>query len=157
MKKIINQYVYQISIDNIRIAIITSQYNEKITNNLERSCIKTLIRNGMSDENIELYHVPGALEIPVTAKLIAKNKKPDAIIALGAVIKGDTYHFEVVVDNCSQGLQKVAMQYGIPVINEVLACYNMKQAKERAGKNPLNKGIEAAITALEMVEILNEI
>jgi len=138
---------------NLRMVIIVSTYNKKITDSLLKYCEATLRDNGVQKKNIKTVYVPGALEIPVTAKLAAKNLKPDCIIALGCVIKGDTYHFEVVVDNCSAGCQQVALEYGIPVINEVLACNNVKQAQQRSGDNNYNKGIEAATTALKMAKI----
>jgi len=140
-----------------RVAIITSQYNGKLTKNLERYCTATLLAAGLANENVETFAVPGALEIPVVAKTLAASKRYDAIIALGMVLKGETYHFEIVADQCAAGLQAVAIETGIPVINEVLACYTIEQAKARAGDHTNNKGIEAAVTALKMIEVIKKL
>ena len=141
----------------VKVAIITSQYNGQITQNLEDHCLKTLLENGIKAGQVQIYKVPGALEIPVTAKLIAQKKKPDVVIALGAVIKGETYHFEVVVNECARGCQNVALEYGIPVIFEVIPAFNLKQAQERAGNDSNNKGREAAISALAMISVLDKL
>lgn len=137
-----------------KIAIVKSEFNLPITNNLEKYCLKTLIENGIGEKQIDLFAVPGALEIPVCASIISKKKIYDAIIALGAVIKGETYHFELVANECGRGCMNVALESGTPVIFEVLCVNNIRQAKARAGNNDENKGIEAATTALKMLQVL---
>lgn len=141
-------------IKNSRIAVITSRYNKEISDNLEKYCLKTLKELGANKNNIHAFHVPGALEIPVLAKLLCQKKKYHAIIALGAIIKGKTYHFNLVCENSARGCLKVAVEFGIPIIYEVLACYNIQQAKERSRNNSNNKGIEAAQSALAMIKII---
>lgn len=141
-------------LQRVRITIVSSQYHIEISQSLEMACLTTLIKNGVLKENILVCRVPGSLEIPLAAKLIAEKKRPDAIIALGCIIKGQTYHFDVISKNCARGCQEVSLQYNIPVINEVLTCYTLKQAKERARNNQYNKGREAALTALQMIEML---
>ena len=106
---------------------------------------------------VDSFAVPGALEIPVCASIISKKKIYDAIIAIGAVIKGETYHFELVANECGRGCMNVALESGTPVIFEVLCVNNIRQAKARAGNNDKNKGIEAAITALKMLQVLFQV
>lgn len=150
---IANQAVAQ----RARIAIITSQYNGALTKNLEQHCVATLQAAGMPRKNIATFAVPGALEIPMVAKHLATSGRFQAIIALGVVLKGETYHFEIVANQCAAGLQLVAVQTDVPVINEVLACYTRKQAETRCGNHADNKGIEAARTALQMIALLDRI
>ncbi|MDD5110315.1 MAG: 6,7-dimethyl-8-ribityllumazine synthase [Patescibacteria group bacterium] len=137
-----------------KVAIITSQYNGELTRNLERHCMATLQAAGLPKENVEAFAVPGALEIPVLAKYLAAAGSFDAIVALGIVLKGETYHFELVANEAARGCQDVAIATGVPVIMEVLACYTKEQAEARAGNNDRNKGIEAAHTALQMITLL---
>ena len=114
-----------------RIAVITSDYNGELTASLKRACLDTLTAHGVPMVNIHSVHVPGALEIPVVASRIAHSASVDAIIALGVILKGETYHFELIADQCAAGLQQVAVQHRLPVINEVLACYTLEQAPAR--------------------------
>src|SRR3989344_3271366 len=138
-----------------RIAIIRSEFNSQITESLERHCLKILLSAGIKRSQIKLYQVPGSLEIPVTAQRIAQKRRTDLIIALGAVIRGDTYHFELVANECARGCMNVALEFNIPVIFEVLAAYNLTQAAKRAGNNKMNKGREAALVALKMLKLLS--
>lgn len=140
-----------------KIAIITSQYNEKITQSLEDSCLRELRESGIKAKQIKIYKVPGALEIPVTAKLVARKLKPDVIIVLGAVIKGETYHFELVVRECARGCMDVALEFAIPVIFEVIPAFNLKQAQARAADDENNKGREAALSALKMLVVRDQL
>lgn len=140
-----------------RIAIIRSEFNPQITESLERHCLKILLSAGIKESQINLYQVPGSLEIPVTARIIAEKNGADVIIALGAVIRGDTYHFELVADECARGCMEVALQTGIPIIFEVLATYNLAQAEKRAANDSNNKGREAAIAALKMLKVLSQL
>lgn len=141
----------------IKIGIVRSLFNAEMTGNLERFCRETLILNGVLEKNIVTATVPGSLEIPVTAQTMARTKKYDCIIALGVVIKGDTYHFELVVNESVRGCMQVALSNNIPVICEILAAYTIEQAKERTGNDEYNKGIEAANSAFHIVETLKNI
>lgn len=140
-------------IKNIKIAIIASTYRQDITDKLVENCLKTLKEKGINKINIHIVSVPGALEIPLTAKLLAKKKIFDAIIVFGTVLKGKTYHFEQVADECVRGCMNVSYDYEIPVIFQVLSVYDLKDARERAEGTDDNRGIEGALTALKMIGI----
>jgi len=137
-----------------RVAIIRSEFNSSITENLEKYCLKTLLEHGIAKNKIALYKVPGSLEIPIIAQMIAQKKKADVIIALGAVIKGDTYHFEIVANECARGCMDVVLKYNMPIIFEVIPAYSLAQARKRAGNNNQNKGREAALAALKILKTL---
>ena len=139
---------------DIRIAIVGSDFQKFVTDNLEKNCIETLLQNGAARERITVVRVPGSLEIPLAALLLAKKKKFDAIIAFGAIHKGKTYHFQQVADECIRGCMNVSHEYQIPVIYEVLAVYDMKDARERATRKKENRGVEAALSALAMVGVV---
>lgn len=143
--------------DGARYAIICSRFNEFIVNKLEGAAIDTLVRHGTDATNIDVYYVPGAHELPLIAQRCAQTKKYDAIIALGAVIKGSTAHFDVVVAEQAKGLSHVALEYNIPVITGVLTTNSIEQAVERAGTKAGNKGADAAMAAIEMVSLLRKI
>lgn len=142
---------------NIKIAIVGSMFWEEITENLEKNCIGTLKKSGVMDKNITIVHVPGALEIPLVAQMLAKKKKYHVIITFGVIVKGDTYHFEQVANECIRGCMDVSRQFDIPVIYEVLAVYKIEDAATRATSKDENKGVEAALTALEMVRVMEEL
>lgn len=133
----------------IHLAIVGSRYRPEITRGLVNSCLKTLKKKGLTEKQISLFYVPGALEIPLLAKKLAKKKKYDGIIAFGAVLKGKTYHFEQVAQECVHGCMKVSYDYEIPVVFEVLCVYKKKDALKRAAK----RGIEGALTCLKMIEV----
>jgi 6,7-dimethyl-8-ribityllumazine synthase len=137
-----------------RIAIIRGEYNREITLSLEKKCLETLLAAGVPAKNLRSFAVPGCFEIPILAQRLAQQKKYDALIALGAVIKGDTYHFELVVNECARGIMDVSLRHNLPIIFEVLATYNKRDAARRAGNNKFNKGIEAAQTALSLLATL---
>lgn len=139
-----------------RVTIIRSLFNEELTGSLLQACKVELSQAGMQQDQISVYEVPGALEIPIIAKLVAQQDLADVIIALGVIIKGDTYHFELVANECARGCTIVSQEFTIPVIFEVLAVNNLTQARERAGNNGNNKGIEAARSALKMLEVIND-
>lgn len=140
-----------------RFAIVCARFNELIVSKLEAAAIDTLKRHGVSVEQITVVYVPGAHELPLAAKRLAESKQYQAIIALGAVIKGATAHFEVVVNEQAKGLSQVALNYDIPVLTGVLTTHSIEQAIERAGTKAGNKGAEAALAALEMVNVLAQI
>ena len=143
-------------VSRFRIATIRGEYNREITLSLEKKCVETLLSAGVPQKNIRSFAVPGCFEIPILARRLALQKKYDALIALGAVIKGDTYHFELVVNECARGIMDVSLRHDLPVIFEVLATYNKRDAMRRAGNNKFNKGIEAAQAALSLLATLKE-
>lgn len=147
----------QFRADDARIAIVCSRFNEFIVSKLEGGAIDTLIRHGIAAQNITIAYVPGAHELPLAAQRLAATQQYDAIIALGAVIKGGTAHFDVVVNEQAKGLGQVALKYDIPVITGVLTTNNIEQAVERAGTKAGNKGSEAAMGAIEMISLLRQI
>ena len=149
-----NSVLARKKVSRFRIAIIRSEYNREITLSLEKKCVETLLTAGVPEKKVRVFAVPGCFEIPILAQQLASRKKYDAIIALGAVIKGDTYHFELVVNECARGIMDVSLRHDVPIIFEVLATYNKRDAERRAGNNKFNKGIEAAETALSMLATL---
>jgi 6,7-dimethyl-8-ribityllumazine synthase len=137
-----------------RYGIIVSRFNGFIVESLVAGAIDALKRQGVQENNITVVRVPGAFEIPLTAQAMAKSGNYDAVIALGAVIRGSTPHFDIVANESAKGLSQVALQSGLPVINGILTTDTIEQAIERAGTKAGNKGAEAALGAVEMVSIL---
>src|SRR5574344_334153 len=141
-----------------RVAIVVSRFNSFINENLVDGALDVLKRQGLvPDEQITLVRVPGAVEIPLAVKKLAKSGKIDAIVALGCVIRGDTYHFELVANENSKGMAQVMLEYEIPVAFGVLTTDNVEQAIQRAGTKAGNKGAEAALSALEMINVLKNL
>lgn len=141
---------------NMKIAIVVARFNEFITSKLLSGCIDCLIRHEAADEDLTVAWVPGAFEIPMAAKKLAESGKYDAVICLGAVIRGATPHFEYVCAEASKGIAQVSMQTGVPVAFGVLTTENIQQAVERAGTKAGNKGVDCAMTAMEMVNLFKE-
>ena len=137
----------------LKIAIVASRFNEFITKELIGGAEDTLLRHNVNTDDIDLYRVPGAFEIPSVCNKIAKSGKYDAFITLGAVIRGSTPHFDYVAAEVSKGVAAVSMQYNIPVIFGVLTTDTIEQAVERAGTKAGNKGSDAAMAALEMINL----
>ena len=142
---------------NDKFCIIISRFNDFIGSKLLSGAVDELKRHGVSDNNIDIVKVPGAFEIPVTAQKFAQTKNYNAIIALGAVIKGSTPHFDYVSAEVSKGVAQVSLQTGIPVIFGVLTTDNIEQAIERAGTKAGNKGSDAAKTAIEMANLVKSL
>ncbi len=138
-------------------AIVVGRFNAFVVESLLEGAIDTLKRHGVSEENIRVIRVPGAFEIPLATKRIAAQKKDDAIITLGAVIRGGTPHFEYVSGESSKGVAQVSLDYDIPVANGILTVNSIEQAVERSGTKMGNKGAEAALSALEMVSLLKQL
>ena len=139
-----------------KVAIVVSRFNSFINDRLVEGALDTLKRQGqIADENITLVKVPGAVELPLAAKRLAKSKQFDGIVALGCVIRGGTAHFEYVSGECAKGLAQVALEAEIPVTFGVLTTENIEQAIERAGTKAGNKGVEAALSTLEMINVMN--
>jgi len=141
-----------------QIAIVISRFNSFINEQLLAGAIDTLKRTGqVADDNITVVRVPGAVELPLATKRVAASKKFHAIIALGTVIRGGTPHFEFVANECNKGLAQVSMDFDVPVAFGVLTTDSIEQAIERAGTKMGNKGSEAALSALEMVNVIAEL
>ncbi|OGT40969.1 MAG: 6,7-dimethyl-8-ribityllumazine synthase [Gammaproteobacteria bacterium RIFCSPHIGHO2_12_FULL_40_19] len=140
----------------IKIAVIISRFNDDVTDKLKTGALERLAELGLSQEQLTVFDVPGAVEIPLIAKQCAKQKKYDAIICLGAVIRGETTHYDYVCEQVSQGCQQVMMQYDIPVIFGVLTTENTEQALDRVGGAHGHKGADAADAALEMIELMQQ-
>ncbi|EAR61396.1 6,7-dimethyl-8-ribityllumazine synthase [Neptuniibacter caesariensis] len=138
-------------------AIVVGRFNAFVVESLLEGTIDTLKRHGVSEEKIRVIRVPGAFEIPLAVKRIAAQKKDDAIIALGAVIRGGTPHFEYVSGESSKGVAQVSLDYDLPVANGILTVNSIEQAVERSGTKMGNKGAEAALSALEMVSLLKQL
>ncbi|MBA59304.1 MAG: 6,7-dimethyl-8-ribityllumazine synthase [Gammaproteobacteria bacterium] len=145
------------SAGSVKVALISSRFNGTIVDGLIVGAIDTLRRHGVPEANITLVKVPGAMELPLAAKKIAMKDEVDAIIALGAVIKGATSHFDYVAGQCAAGLSEVSLDHVIPVSFGVLTTDNLEQAIERSGTKAGNKGADAAMSALEMISLLRNI
>lgn len=145
-----------LSVRGARFGILASRFNDFIVNALVSGATHALKQHGATEKDMEIVWVPGAHEIPLGAQKMAASGRYDAIIALGAVIRGATPHFDFVAGECSKGLANVGMQYGLPVAFGVLTVDSIEQAIERAGTKAGNKGGEAALSAIEMVNLLRE-
>ena len=141
-----------------KFALVVSRFNSFVVESLVDGALDALERHGeVSEQDITLVRVPGAYELPIAAQKLAQTKKFDAIIALGAVIRGSTPHFDFVAGECNKGLAQVSLQHNIPVAFGVITTDSIEQAIERSGAKAGNKGAEAAITALEMVNVIANI
>lgn len=142
---------------NVRIGIVAARFNEFITSKLLGGAIDGLKRHDVDEENIDVAWVPGAFEIPLIAQSMAKSGKYDAVICLGAVIRGATSHYDYVCAEVSKGIAQVSLQTGVPVMFGVLTTDNIEQAIERAGSKAGNKGFDCATGAIEMINLIREI
>jgi 6,7-dimethyl-8-ribityllumazine synthase len=140
-----------------RIAIIVAQFNEYFTSKLLDGALDTLTRHGVKPSNIDVYYVPGAFELPIVVKRVLKKRRADAVITLGMVIKGETRHFDHVVDESARGAMQAALESDIPVIHGVVSANDLKQAIDRAGGKVGNKGRDCARAAIEMANLLKKI
>jgi len=140
-----------------RFAIVAARFNSFIVESLVSGAIDTLLRHGIEESAIDLIKVPGAYEIPLAAQRLAASERYDGLIALGAVIRGATPHFDYVAGECAKGLAMVAMNHDIPVGFGVLTVDSIEQAVERAGTKAGNKGVDAALSVLEMVSLLRRL
>lgn len=153
----VTTYEGSLIINKARFGIVVGRFNSFVVESLLDGVLDTLRRHGAMDKNIEIVRVPGAFEIPLAAQRMARLKKYDAIIAVGAVIRGGTPHFEYVAGECTKGLATVMMQHDLPVAFGVLTVDTIEQAIERSGTKAGNKGMEAALSAIEMVNLLGQI
>lgn len=141
----------------MKVGIIASRFNEIITNKLLGGAVDGLVRHEVEENNITAAWVPGAFEIPVIAEKMAASKKYDAIICVGAVIRGSTTHYDYVCNEVSKGISQVSMKTGVPVLFGVITTENIEQAIERAGSKAGNKGYDCALSAIEMVNLIKQL
>lgn len=140
----------------LKVAIVKSLYHENLIQSLEKSCRQYLRASGIQENNIHTFEVPGSWEIPLVVKKIAEAKNFDGIITFGIIIKGETYHFELLANECARALMDISLKFNIPITFEILTTYNLEQAKKRSiGK--YNKGTEAAKTLLKTIKQLSKI
>ncbi|MDT7041302.1 6,7-dimethyl-8-ribityllumazine synthase [Candidatus Nitronereus thalassa] len=140
-----------------RFALVVSKFNEFVTSRLMTSTLETLQQQGVDEESIETVRVPGAFEIPLVARQLARSKRYDAIICLGAVIRGETPHFDYISTEMSRGIAEASWETGIPIVFGVLTTNTAEQAVERSGAPEKNRGADAARTAIEMVTLMKEL
>jgi 6,7-dimethyl-8-ribityllumazine synthase len=138
---------------NLTIGMVQARFNESITNELAQACKAELMHLGVVEKNIHLVQVPGALEVPLALQAMAEKLKYDALVALGCVIRGETYHFELVANESGAGVSRVALDYQLPIANAILTTENLEQAIQRQTE----KGRDAARVAVEMAKLLEEI
>ena len=139
----------------MKFGIVVSDWNREITHSLLKGAIQTLERFGAREEDLVIHHVPGSFELPLGARLLADSIKPDAVICLGCVIRGETSHFDYICQGVTKGITELNLDYDIPFIFGVLTTENQQQALDRAGGKHGNKGDEAAVTALKMAALRN--
>ncbi|MFC1624596.1 6,7-dimethyl-8-ribityllumazine synthase [Candidatus Omnitrophota bacterium] len=147
----------QLVVKGQKFGIIASRFNDFITNRLLEGCKDTLLRHGAKESDIELLWVPGAFEIPVLAHKMAKSKKYDALICLGTVIRGSTPHFDYIASEVAKGIAHVSFTTGVPAIFGIITADSIDQAIERAGTKDGNKGRDAALSAIEMSDLMEKI
>ncbi|HEY0635603.1 MAG TPA: 6,7-dimethyl-8-ribityllumazine synthase [Gammaproteobacteria bacterium] len=152
----IKEYEGMLTVSGAHFGVVVGRFNSFVVESLLDGALDTLKRHGAKEKDIEIVRVPGAFEIPLMAKRMAASKRFDAVIALGAVIRGGTPHFEYVAGECTKGLASVMMEFDIPVAFGVLTVDTIEQAIERAGTKAGNKGVEATLSAIEMVNVLNQ-
>ncbi len=140
-----------------RFVLVAARFNSAIVDNLVAGALDALKRHGVADDAIDLVKVPGSFEIPFVAQRLAASKKYAAVICLGAVIRGDTGHYDLVAGEAAGGVARAALATGVPVIFGVLTCDTLEQALNRAGAKAGNKGADAALTAIEMVNLLRQL
>jgi 6,7-dimethyl-8-ribityllumazine synthase len=153
----INEIEGQLQVRGARFVLLVARFNSFVVESLVAGAVDCLKRHGAAEQDLHIVRVPGAFEMPLVAKQLAASKKYDAIIALGAVIRGGTPHFEYVAGECTKGLASVGMEFNIPIGFGVLTVDNIEQAIERAGTKAGNKGVDAAMSAIEMVDLLKRL
>jgi 6,7-dimethyl-8-ribityllumazine synthase len=152
-----NELALEIPQRDCKLAIVAAEFNHFIVQQLVDGALDALQRHGVADANITIAWVPGAFELPLAADVFAAEGGHDAIIALGAVIRGGTPHFDYVAGECSRGIAEVGLKHGLPIIFGVLTTDNVDQALERAGSGSGNKGFDTAIAALQMISLLDRV
>lgn len=147
----------QVVARDARIAVVAARFNEVIVRSLVEGAIDALRRHGAAETDIHIVRVPGAFELPLAVHRLARTRRYDGIVALGAVVRGQTPHFEFVCNECAAGLSRVSLEFEVPVGFGVLTCDTVDQALDRAGSKSGNKGADAAIATLEMVNLLRQL
>ncbi len=142
---------------DVKIGLVAARFNEFIVSKLVGGAQDALVRHGVSDDNIDLAWVPGAFELPIVAKKMAQSGKYDAVICLGAVIKGSTSHYDLVCAETSKGIAQVGLETGVPTLFGVVTTDNIEQAIERAGTKAGNKGFDCGCSAIEMINLIKQI
>jgi 6,7-dimethyl-8-ribityllumazine synthase len=142
---------------DLRFAIVASRFNDLVVDSLIRGAVDALLRHGASEKQVEIIRVPGAFDLPFVVRRVAASKRYDAVVALGAVIRGATSHFDYVAGQCAAGLARVSEETGVPVAFGVLTTETIEQALERAGTKAGNKGADAALAALELANLLKRL
>lgn len=146
-----------LSAKGLKFALVVSRFNDFIGDRLKEGALDTLLRSGADDKDIDTIKVPGSFEMPVVVKTLAKKGKYDAIICLGAIIRGATPHFEYVASEAARGIARISLEEGIPVAFGIITADNLEQAIERAGTKSGNKGKDAALSAIEMANLLKKL
>lgn len=152
-----NTFDQNLSGKNMKFALVVSRFNHEITSKLREGCVKGLLERNVADTDIEIFNVPGSFEIPVVAKLLAKRNRYQAIIALGAVVRGATPHFDYVCNEVADGVARTSYDMEIPVIFGIITTNDMKQAEDRVRNDQTNKGYEAALAAIEMALLVKHL
>jgi 6,7-dimethyl-8-ribityllumazine synthase len=142
---------------DIRVAIVAARFNDFVVERLVQGAVDALLRHGATEKNLDIVRVPGAFDLPLVLRRLAASKRYDALVALGAVIKGETAHFDIVAGESAAGVARAALDSGVPVGFGVLTCATLEQAIDRAGGKAGNKGAEAALAALEMCNLLKRL
>ena len=150
-------YEGQLTGSGLRVGIVVSRFNHFITERLLEGAIDALKRHGVADQDITVYRVPGSFEIPLVAKKVAETRKVNGVLCLGALIRGSTPHFDFIAAEVTKGIAAISLDLGLPMTYGVLTTDTIEQAIERAGTKAGNKGAEAALSAVEMVNLLREI
>ena len=143
--------------EGMKVAIVASRFNEIIVNKLLGGAVDGLVRHGVDESNITAAWVPGAFELPLIAQKMAKTGKYDAVICVGAVIRGDTSHYELVCNEAAKGVAQVTLSTGVPILFGIITTENIEQAIERAGTKAGNKGYDCALGAIEMINLMKQI
>jgi 6,7-dimethyl-8-ribityllumazine synthase len=147
----------ELSAEGFRFCIVVSRWNSELTSKLEQGALDALSSAGASFESIDVFHVPGSFELPLACLTAAQTGAYDAVMALGIIIRGDTPHFDYVASQAASGIMQSSMQTGVPVMFGVITANDLEQAVARAGEGPDNKGYEAALSAVEMANLLREL
>lgn len=152
-----NKYEGALLGKGLKFGLVAARFNEFFTSKLVDGAHDALIRHGVAEDDIEIAWVPGSFEIPLAAQKMAESKKYNAVICLGAVIRGGTPHFDYIASEVTKGIAQITLNQGIPVINGVITTDTLEQAIERSGTKQGNKGFDAAVTALEMANLMKSL
>ena len=139
------------NVKGLKIAIVQARFNQKITDALAKGAVKALKKSGINDKDIEIFQVPGSFEVPLICQKLAVSKKFDGLITIGAVIKGETAHFDYIAKAAVDGVMRIMLDFGIPITFGIITIYDLAQAKARARNNKSNKGYEAGMALVEMI------